>query len=407
MSYPASVPAIKIAWPTQFSRKFLGDTGWVMVANLAQAAGPFVGLLVIARWHGMAAAGQFAYAQALTAPIAQLLNLQLKALLLTHQVAELPLGTAVSIRILTSVVGVALILLLLFASGPLTGIWMGSRLADSWAELFQADLQRAGRMSRAAISVVLRAAGLVVLLALSASLEAALLGYVLFSLLLLFTFDWQPLRRQLNWNWAMLRPLVYRGVMLGVVLCLQAANSSIPRIVLEQNTDASTLGIFVTASVVLQAGNLLASAFGQILLPAMANSPLFRIASWTLVPFFAALFALFITVAASSWLLAFFHLASNSIAENTLLALSLAQLTIWPATMLGYALTARRLYREMLWLGLGLIVVSSFSSWLLVIPFGSVGAAMSIASSGLATVLICFWLLSRSSPRNDIAGATS
>ena len=35
MSYPASVPAIKIAWPTQFSRKFLGDTGWVMVANLA------------------------------------------------------------------------------------------------------------------------------------------------------------------------------------------------------------------------------------------------------------------------------------------------------------------------------------------------------------------------------------
>ena len=200
---------------------------------------------------------------------------------------------------------------------------------------------------------------------------------------------------------------MYRGVLLGVVLCLQAANSSIPRIVLEQNTDASTLGIFVTASVVLQAGNLLASAFGQILLPAMANSPLFRIASWTLVPFAAALFALLITVAASSWLLAFFHLASNSIAENTLLALSLAQLTIWPATMLGYALTARRLYREMLWLGLGLIVVSVLTSWLLVIPFGSVGAAISIALSGLATVLICFWLLSRSSPRNDIAGATS
>ena len=93
-------------------------------------------------------------------------------------------------------------------------------------------------------------------------------------------------------------------------------------------------------------------------------------------------------------------------AETTLLTLSLAQLTIWPATMLGYALTARRLYREMLWLGLSLILVSALSSWLLVIPFGSVGAAMSLASSGLATLLICFWLLSRSRTRFGDAGVT-
>ena len=377
-----------------------------MVANLAQAAGPFAGLLVIARWHGMASAGHFAYAQALTAPLVQLLNLQLKALLLTHSVQELPVATAVSVRLLTSVFGAALILLLLFASGPLASLWMGSRLVDSWAEVFQSDLQRAGRMSRAALSILLRSCGLVALLTLSNSLENALLVYTLFSLLLLLTFDWLPLRQKLTCNWSLLRPLAQKGVLLGLVLFLQAANASIPRIVLEKNTDAATLGMFVTASVVSQTGNLLASAFGQSLLPAMTNAPVARIAFWTLVPFAAALFALLLTFAASSRLLAFFYLAASPAAATTLLALSLAQLTIWPATMLGYALTARRLYREMLWLGLSLILVSALSSWLLVIPFGSAGAAMSLASSGLATLLICFWLLSRSSTRFGDAGAT-
>lgn len=406
MLQTAPAIAFKVADPLHFSRKLLGDTGWVMVSNLAQAAGPFIGLLVISRWHGMSAAGEFAYAQALTAPLAQLFNLQLKALLLTHPVAELPLANAVSVRLLSSLFGVAFMLLLYFVSGPLTCLSMGARLSDSWAELYQAAHQRSGRMSRAAISSVFRSIGLVALLALSISLEAALSGYLLFSLLLLFTFDWQPLRQKLNCNWFLLRPLLQRGFLLGIVLFLQAANSSIPRIVLEKCTDSATLGIFVTASAILQAGNLLASSFGQVLLPAMTSSSLSKILSWTFIPFAAALLTLLLTVAASTSLLSFFRLAASPLAASTLLALSFAQLTIWPATMLGYALTARRLYREMLWLGLSLIAVSALSSWMLVLPFGSVGAAMSLASTGLASVLICFWLLWRSNTRHESGGAT-
>jgi O-antigen/teichoic acid export membrane protein len=392
MSSACAIHTIEVA-PT--ARRWWSDSFWAAVANLSQAAGPFVGLLLLARWHGLEAAGQFAYAQAVTAPLAQLLNFQLKALILTHGVDELPVALASSIRLLSFPLALLLGVVLGIGLNPVAGLWMIARVIDSWAEVFQANDQRLGRMPRAALSVALRAVGLVVCLALLPGASEAVLAYLVISLMLLIFLDWKFTPLQLQLHWLTLRPILQRGSLLGLMLFLQAAASSLPRIVLEGITDAATLGLFASLSILVQIGNLLASSYGQGLLPLLPQAPLRRIAFWCSIPFVAALAALLFEVWSEPLILRLLQLAPTPETSQILLSLGLGQLTIWPAAMIGYALTARRQYSSLLWIGGILVASSAVASALLIPHWGASGAAFAMTFSGAITLLCSFWCLAR------------
>ncbi len=377
------------------------DTAWVATANVSQAAGPFFALLLLARWHGLEAAGQFAYALAVTAPLAQLLNFQLKALILTHRREELPLSIAASLRAIITLPASLIVLGFSIFIAPLVGIWMAARMLDSWAEVFQADLQRSGNLPRAALSQALRALGLVAAIWLAPSPILASLLFLAFSLILLLLFDWRLLPLHLTLHWPALAPVLRRGFVLGLVLFLQTASSSIPRIVLENSTDSATLGLFATLSVLLQMGVLLATSFGQSLLPQLPTASVGRIAIWSAIPLSGAIIAFAAEQLGEPFLLELLHLAPTQQAHEILFALGLAQLTVWPAAMIGFALTAKRLYNELLWVGASILVASAASSFWLIPIWGLSGAAMTVASTAAMTLIVSFILLATAAHRGQ------
>ncbi len=376
-------------------RRWWADAIWASVTNLSQAGGNFLGLLILVRWHGLEAAGQFAYAQAVTAPIAQMLNLQLRALILTHSQSELPISSASSIRAVTSLPAILLCGGLAIVLSPLVGVWMLARLVDSWAEIFQAEQQRLDRMRNAAISVALRAIALVVCLAACAQSTIAALLYVAVSLAVLLLFDWRLSPVGIHLHWPTLGPIVRRGALLGVVLCFQAASASFPRIMIERTADASALGMFAAMSIVVQVGNLLSSSFGQGLLPSLQTAPARRVAVWVSMPFALALLALLCEQLAAPWLLALLHIDTTQAAYDLLLSLGISQLLIWPAGMVGYALTAKKLYQGLLYVGGGMALASAASSLWLIPTWGMTGAAASMTITAGVTLLVSFYFLFR------------
>src|SRR5204863_1223049 len=70
---------------------------------------------------------------------------------------------------------------------------------------------------------------------------------------------------------AVLLPLLRRGGMLGAVMFLQALQVSIPRIVLDKESNSVSLGVLATLSVILQSGNLVMSAYAQSALPRLGR----------------------------------------------------------------------------------------------------------------------------------------
>ena len=377
------------------ARRWWSDTFWASVANLSMAAGPFLGLLILTRSHGLHAAGQFAFAQAVTAPLAQMLNSQLKALMLTHSEAELPLATALGVRLLSSVPAVALSCGLALGLSPLVGIWMLARLVDAWAEVFQAQEQRMNRMPQAALSVAIRAVLLVTCLSVQPDLDRAAVWYTGLSLLLLVVWDWGFSPLSIRLHWLAMRPVLRRGAMLGLILCLQALSGSVPRVVLERCTEPSVLGLFATLSVTVQTGNLMASSFGQGLLPSMGGASRKQILIWAAIPMMAALVALLFEQKCESILFEVFHIAATPLARELLLSLGMAQLVVWPAAMIGYALTAKRLYKELLWVGLGIAATSVLASLTLIPAWGASGAAIAMTLSAAATLGLSFWFLAK------------
>ena len=375
------------------------DTFWVMLANVLQGAGPFLALIIITRLHGLGQAGQFAYAQAVTIPVMQFLGFQLKALVLTHRSDEVSLSIGAGIRVLTSCAGALLIAFLALFDAWLICFWIGARLVDSWAEIFQADAQRSGQSRTAAFSLGSRTLCLLFAAAWADNAEMVAKVYFSLSLILLVVFDWQFRSISMHWNWGRLSHLMQRGFVLGIVLFLQAMSSSIPRIMLERSSDAATLGLFAALSVLLQTGNLIASGYGQALIVKLGSAPVSQLVVWMSLPFCLAVLALCAQQIAEPLILSALQVSINPSAHETLLFLGIAQLTIWPAAMIGYALTARRLYTELLWVGLSLVVVSATMSMSLIPTYGAAGAAMSLALTGLTTILMCFWFLVRSSAR--------
>lgn len=381
--------------------RWLQDTAWVALANLSQAAGPFLALLFLGRWHGLEAAGQFAFALAVTGPLAQLLNFQLKALILTHASEELPLSVTASVRAIVSLPALLLVLCLLIAATPLAGLWMAARLVDSWAELFQAEFQRSGDLVRAAFSQIFRTMGLVLAIGIAPSPATASLLFLAFSLILLVLYDWRLLPIRMTIHWPVLSPVLSRGFVLGFVLFLQTAGASIPRIVLENCAGSETLGLFATLSVLLQVGVLVSSSFGQSLLPELPGASLGRIASWSTIPLFGATIAFSVEQAVEPLLFDVLGLVLNPRAHEILFALGLAQLTVWPAAMIGFALTAKRLYNELLWVAFSTLVAGATGSLALIPIWGYYGAALTIAGTGATTLIVSFINLANAENRDE------
>jgi O-antigen/teichoic acid export membrane protein len=82
------------------------------------------------------------------------------------------------------------------------------------------------------------------------------------------------------------------------------------------------------------------------------------------------------------------NIEESVLARELLWAMGLTQLTVWPAALVGFALTARRLYGSLLWVGVSLALTSLIGSLLVVPRWGAAGAATALGLVGFATLAV-------------------
>ncbi len=352
-----------------------------------QAAVPFCSLLILGRRFGMDAAGEYALAQAYLLPVFQFLSLQLKPLLLSRSVAEFPVGAAYYLRGASSLVGILVAGMAYTLLGGLALLLAGGRLVESWSELTHADWQRRGKAHRAFGVSFLRALLAVSFLWLASSPEIGLAMYLASSLLLLVLLEFPREERDYHADG---RELVRSGLLLGVVIFLLSLQAQIPRYALEEWSSRASLGVFATMTVLLQAGNLLASSYGQSLLPRLAEASLKQIANWSALPTLLALAVAVPLVLLRESIAGI--LTPNHVSESAELLLFLAgvQVAAWPAATIGCALTAKRLYRPQLWLAIATNLVAAGAAFALVPSWGVPGAAVAMGFTSLAVLGFSF-----------------
>jgi O-antigen/teichoic acid export membrane protein len=366
---------------------FLGQAAAVFGANLLQAAIPFASLLIVGRRFGLDAAGEYAFAQALTLPAFQFLSLQLKPLLLTRSSQDLPLGSALHLRALSSVVAILFAGAAYIGFGAMALLLAAGRLLESWSELSHADWQRQGKAHRALAASAARAAAALLALLSAASPETGLALYLAANLTLLLVFE-TPRGRQ---SYAAgIRELLHSGALLGLVMLLLSLQAQIPRFALERFSSSASLGVFATLTAILQAGNLVASSYGQSLLPKLPSATSRQIAAWVCLPSLLAAVVALPVVIARVGLVEILVPGAGVEAANTLAALAALQLVAWPAATIGCALTAKRLHRPQLWIAGASNLAAALGAWTLVPLWGAVGAAAAMAITSISTLALSF-----------------
>ncbi len=369
---------------------FFGQAAAVFGANLLQAAIPFASLIVIGRRFGLETAGDYAFAQALTLPVFQFLSLQLKPLLLTRAPSELPLGAALHLRALSSVAGILFAGAAYIAFGSMALLLAASRLLESWSELTHADWQRHGKAHRAFAVSATRAATAFVSLLLATSPELGLAFYLAASLALLLACETPRGEQSFDADG---RELLRSGGLLGIVMSLLSLQAQIPRFALEHWASNASLGIFATLTLFLQAGNLMASSYGQSLLPKLPLASPRRIAAWVCLPSLAAAAVALPLLLAKAELIEILVPGAGVEAAQTLTALAGLQLVAWPAATIGCALTAKRLYRPQLWIAGAANLAAALAAYTLVPAWGPTGAAAAMGITSISTLALGFLAL--------------
>lgn len=376
------------------------SAAWLTVSQLVHSSASFLALLLFARWEGLHAAGDFSYALAVSAPVVQLLSLQLKALLLTHSREEFPLVLALSVRALSAPAVLLLALTLFTVSSPLAGIWLLIRTVDAWAELLQSEHQRLHHPLAACWGGFMRTPLFLFCIFLTSDPTLSSLAYLALSIAILFLVDARCLRWSFNFDPEPLRYWVRRGAALGVVLFLYLAAANMPRLVLEHYAGPAALGVFAALFISAQTGSLMASALGQSLLPLFSVSSPKRILAWLGLPALGALAFLPILYRFDTVLLNVLRIPPSLENLHLIHTTAWCQCLIWPAAMAGYALTARRLYGPLQKVAWGMLAVSAVSSLLLIPVLGANGAALAAAcQSGLLLGVTSFLLASGAESR--------
>ncbi len=261
---------------------------WTVLGNSVYTLAQWAAVAVIAKTLGPDDVGVFALAASVTAPVLVLVQMQLRIVLATDVAHRRPLADYVVVRVWGAVALVALSLGYALLTGRsretvlAIGVFAVAKALDAVADVLYGYHQRLERMDVIARSQAVNGAVSVVLLAvgvlLTHDLVVGLLGFAAGSLLNLVGYVVPATRRARRTHPGPPEgsgdgrlALVRTALPLGTVLVLSAVATSVPRLVVEHDLGAVSLGLFAGVGyVVLAAGNVV-NAVGNAIGPRLAR----------------------------------------------------------------------------------------------------------------------------------------
>ena len=391
---------------------------WTFAGNMIYAGCQWGMLSVLAKLGSPSIVGQFTLGLAVSAPVFMFTNLQLRAVQATDVNAETGFADYFTLRLLATLLGLAVIVALLPFAGasPAVGIVVFmvslSKCVECMSDVTAGLLQREEQLKRVAISLMIRGCGSVLVFSLTfaysrnLALSVAAISGVWLAVVLLydvpnaraligrhdpfFRFDGRAL-----WRLAML------GLPLGWVASLASLNVNIPRYFLQHFLGLADQGIYASLAYLVVVINLVVFALTQSVTTRLAR--LFADGDLKqFVRLLTKLSMLGVLIAAVGVPLTFLAgqplltlLYRHEYADHVgLLALFVGIAGLGTiGAFLFCGVTAARAFRAQVPIYVAAMVTGFAASALLVPRYGLIGAGMGLLLSTLAIVLGGMWVL--------------
>jgi O-antigen/teichoic acid export membrane protein len=264
---------------------------WMLGGNLVFAASQWMLLIVLAKYIGVEAVGQFALGLAVAAPIFAFASLRLRAVQATDVDTDFVYGTYFGFTLLASLVA-----LLMVAASVAIASWNETGLIilivafvkalEMLSDISQGLMQRHERNRAIACSQFAKGVSGVILVAAGAiyfeSVTAAAFGLVAARLLLLAAYD-IPVTRWISAADGMqadaaprfvsheLHRLLMQAYPVGIVIAMNALQLSIPRFAINLYDDEAAVGYYSAIAYIAVALGMVINALAQAALPRLAQ----------------------------------------------------------------------------------------------------------------------------------------
>ncbi len=381
------------------------SVAWTLCGNVIYAGCQYGIISVIAKLADVTMVGHYALALAIATPIFTMSGLQLRVLLATDSTGEFAFAEFLRLRTVATAAALALLgLVALVLSLP--AVETGAILAvglykalESWSDLYYGAMQRRHRMDWIAWSLMLRAGSGLLAFTAVLYLTHSLIWGVCASMapcaLALLGFERPRAHASLAGYYCCtevrldrILQLAGMAAPLGVAIVLLSYSGTIPRYFIRATAGTRDLGIFAALASLMQVGMYLIIAIGQT-----ASAPLserwrssrerFRLAMRRLLALAAALGLAGVVVAYFAGDLAIRILFRPEYAGRrpALLWLMTAAALSCLVSVMGFGLTAARMFTVQVPLCLVLLVTTTALSAVLVPRLGLLGASIAITLS--------------------------
>lgn len=405
-SIPAQIPSLR------------ANFAWTLAGNIIYAGCQWGMLSVLAKMGNASIVGQFTLGLAISAPVFMFTNLQLRAVQATDVNAECEFADYFTLRLLSTLIGLTVILALLpfsaNASTLRTVVFLVSlsKCFECMSDVTAGLLQREEHLKRVSISLMIRGIasvlGFTVAFAHFRSLAAAVLVMSGIWAAVLLLYDLPNVRRFGRYHGPLFRfdvralgRLSMLGLPLGWVATLSSLNTNIPRYFLQHHLGLAEQGIFASLAYLVVAINLVVNALCQSVttplarLFAEAKLRQFRLLLIKLSVFgvLTGVVGVSVTFLVGRPLLALVYRPEYARHLDLLaLLVAVAGLSTIGSFLVG-GLTAAREFRAQFPVYAIAVLVAIAGSAILVPKYGLMGAGSALFLSMMTIVLGCLWVL--------------
>lgn len=393
---------------------------WTFVSNVFYAACQWGMLSVLAKLGSLSIVGQFTLGLAVSAPVFMLTNLQLRSVQATDVNAECRFADYFTLRLLATLLGLAVIVLLLPLAGTGSAVRAVillvsvSKCLECMSDVTAGLLQREEKLKWVAISLLIRGVCSVLVFSLSfAYFHNLLLSVAAMSgvwLAVLLFYDVPNVKRLISrqdgffrFDLQALRRLAMLGLPLGWAATLASLNTNIPRYFLQHYLGLADQGVYASLAYLVVVINLVIFALTQSVTTRLAR--LFADGNRRqFVGLLTKLSMLGVLVAAVGVPLTFLVgrplltlLYRREYADHVgLLALFVGVAGITTVgSFLFCGLTAARAFRIQVPVYFVAMLVGVAGSALLIPHYGLIGAGMALLLSAVTIVVGGLWMMRR------------
>ncbi len=259
---------------------------WAASGNMIFAIGRMLILMLLAKNYYSDSVGQVFFALAVVTPINYLVNMESRSVYVTDPRGMISFGSCMATRLMTNglfILVIAIVCIVFRRWGGyqcmLIILAAGVRLAESWADLFLAVLQKSEQMKLWAISQITKTIGVllgVLLLPLvSGQIHWMLIVWIVVTVLVVFLYDRRQAGRfaEMAWDFTgcIRRQLIKKAMPLGVFTAISILNQQIAQYYLKIHMDDSANAYWGVLFGVVAGACAVQNGVNQALLPRLAK----------------------------------------------------------------------------------------------------------------------------------------